>query len=246
MNVLHWHSQGCVGLEDNNLIEGKKALKKQKGQRKQSHKRAKRKAVLASRKNDQSITLRSPLNQARSISSTFGINYCLVTENLFELGIGYVVLGRTMSSTMVATALFLVDVHCLGVKNAFFSKRTHSELRLFIDTLSADGNTMVDISPECAKKIIDGAVAYAKKFNFSPHADYPPAYALFGDTNTDACPIEYEFGKDGKPFFVSGPNDTPAKIRKAIRSLTETAGAGNFDYIVEAGPPHESHLGSDY
>lgn len=213
-------------------------MKNQKGRRKQSHKQAKRKAVLAAREKEQSIVTRSPLNQARSISSTFGINYCVVTENLFELGIGYVVLSRTMSSTKVATALFLVDVHCLGVKNAFFSKRTHSELRLFIDKLSADGNTMVDISPECARKIIDGAVAYARKFGFSPHADYPPAYALFGDTSAELCPAEYKFGRDGMPFFVSGPHDTPSRIRKVIRSLTETAGAGNFDYIVEMDPPH--------
>jgi len=221
-------------------------VKKQKGRQNRTHRQAKRKATVAARKNEQTVTPRSPLNQARSISSTFGINYCAVTENIFDLGIGYVVLGRTISSARVATALFLVDVHCLGVKNAFYTDRTHTELRALIDKLSGDGNLMVDISPECARQIVDGAVTYAREFGFGPHADYPPAYALFGDTNAGACQTEYEFGMDGKPLFVSGPNDTPAKIRTVIRTLTETAGPGNFDYIVETGPPHGPQFRSDY
>ena len=221
-------------------------MKKQKGKLHKTHRQAKRKAGAAARKNKQTATPRSPLNQARSISSTFGINYCAVTENLFDLGIGYVVLGRTISLARVATSLFLVDVHCLGVKNAFYSSRTHTELRRLIDKLSGDGNPMVDISPECARKIVDGAVTYAREFGFDPHADFPPAYALFGDIHAEACTTQYEFGKDGMPLFVSGPNDTPEKIRKVMRSLTETAGPGNFDYIVETMPPHEPQFGSDY
>lgn len=221
-------------------------MKKQKVRHNRSHRQAKRKATVAARKNEQTVTPRSPLNHARSISSTFGINYCAVTENLFDLGIGYVILGRTISPAKVATALFLVDVYCLGVKNAFYTNCTHSELLLLIEKLSGDRNSMVDTSPECARKIVDGAVAYARKFGLSPHPDYPTAYALFGDANSGACPTKYEFGKDSMPLFVSGPNDTPAKIRKVIRSLTETAGAGNFDYIVEAGPPDEPQFGSEY
>jgi hypothetical protein len=161
----------------------------------------------------------------------------MVTEGIFDIGIGYVILGRTISPTKIATGVFLVDVFCLGVKNAYYVESTHEQLRETIDRMTGDGNPVVDIAPECARKIVDGAIAYGKEFGFTPHADYPPAGALFGDIDAGACPTEYEFGKDGRPRYVSGPNDTPARIRKIMRALTTKAGEGNFDFMVEAGGP---------
>ena len=212
-------------------------MKKQKGirhQRNRAQKEAKRNAVVAAKKKEQAAAFLSPIHQARAAASVFGVSYCMVTEGIFDIGIGYVVLGRTISPTKVATGVFLVDVHCLGVKNAYYTEPTHEQLREMIDRMTGDGDSVVDIAPECARKIVDGAIAYAKEIGFTPHADYPPAGALFGDIDAGACPTEYEFGKDGKPFYVSGPNDTPAKIRKVIRTLTAKVGEGNFEYIVEA------------
>lgn len=159
----------------------------------------------------------------------------MVTEGIFDIGIGYVILGRTISPTRIATGVFLVDVYCLGVKNAYYAEHTHEQMTKTIDTISGDENPLVDIAPECARKILDGAIAYGAEFGFTPHADYPPAGALFGDIDAGACSTEYEFGKDGKPLYISGPNDTPAKIRKIMHTLTTKAGEGNFDFMVEAG-----------
>ena len=213
-------------------------MKKQKGirhQRNRAQKEAKRKALVAAKKkNEQAAASLSLIRQARAVASAFGISYCMVTEGIFDIGIGYVILGRTISPTKVATGVFLVDVYCLGVKNAFYAERTHEQLSEMIDKLTGE-NPIVDIAPECARKIVDGAIAYAKEFGFVPHADYPPAGALFGDIDAGACRTEYEFGKDGKPLYISGPNDTPAKIRKVIRTLTAMVGEGNFDFMVEAG-----------
>ncbi len=213
-------------------------MKKQKGirhQRNRAQKEAKRNAVVAAKKKQQAAASLSLIHQARAAASAFGVSYCLVSEGIFDIGIGYVILGRTISPTKVATGVFLVDAYCLGVKNAYYAESTHEQLREMIDKMADDGNPVVDIAPECARKIVDGAIAYAKELGFTPHADYPPAGALFGDIDAGACPTEYEFGKDGKPFYVSGPNDTPAKIRKIMHTLTAKAGEGNFDFMVEAG-----------
>ncbi len=215
-------------------------MKKQKGirhQRNRAQKEAKRKALVAAKKkNEQAAASLSLIRQARAVASAFGISYCMVTEGIFDIGIGYVILGRTISPTKVATGVFLVDVYCLGVKNAYYAERTHEQLSEMIDKLTGE-NPIVDIAPECARKIVDGAIAYAKEFGFVPHADYPPAGALFGDIDAGACRTEYEFGKDGKPLYISGPNDTPAKIRKVIRTLTAMVGEGNFEFMVEAVAP---------
>ncbi len=159
----------------------------------------------------------------------------MITEGIFDIGIGHVVLGRTKSPTTVATAVLLVDVHCLGVKNGHYAELTHEKFLEMVKGMAGTESPFVDIEPACARKIVAGAVEYAKKLGFAPHDDYPPAEALFGDIDADACTEEYVFGKDGKPFFFSGPHDTPAKIRKVMRTLTDRVGEGNFDYIVEVG-----------
>jgi hypothetical protein len=46
-----------------------------------------------------------------------------------------------------------------------------------------------------------------------------------------------EFGRKGKPFYVSGPNDGRYRIKEIIATLTRTAGEGNFDYLVGLGSP---------
>ena len=43
---------------------------------------------------------------------------------------------------------------------------------------------------------------------------------------------EFEFGKDGKPFYVSGPNETRADSERIIATLTRKLGPGGFHYMV--------------
>lgn len=157
----------------------------------------------------------------------------MISEGLFDIGIGYVVLGRTKSSATVATAVFLVDVYCLGVKNGFYAEHAREKFLDLVEGLSETENPLVDIDPACARKIVAGAVEYAKQLGFAPHDDYPPAEALFGDIDADSCSMEYVFGNDGKPCFINGPFDSPAKIRKVLRTLTNRVGEGNFDYLMQ-------------
>ncbi len=208
-----------------------KKQSRKRDQHKREQKVAKRKAVLAT-KSGQTPSSPSLLHQARAAASTFGINYCMITEGIFDIGIGHVVLGRTKSPTTVATAILLVDVHCLGVKRGFYAEPTHEKFLEMVKGMAGTESPFVDIDPACARKIVAGAVEYAKQLGFEPHDDYPPAEALFGDIDTGSCTTEYVFGKDGKPFFFAGPRDTPAKIRKVVRTLTYRVGEGNFDYIV--------------
>lgn len=196
-------------------------MKKQKGLRNQ-HNRAKKK--------EQAVAFRSPIHRARAAASAFGVSHSMMTRDIFDIGIGHVILGRTISPTTIATGIFLVDVYCLGIKNASYAERTHEQLR----ELMGDA-PFIDIAPECARKIVDGAIVYAKKCGLVPHPDYAPAGALFGDIDAGVCRTDYEFGQNGKPLYVSGPNDTPAKIRKTIRTLIAKVGEGTFDFLVESG-----------
>ncbi|MBF0459552.1 MAG: hypothetical protein HQK99_16800 [Nitrospirae bacterium] len=88
----------------------------------------------------------------------------------------------------------------------------------------------VDIHPACAVKLIEDAVAYAKGLGFSPHKDYGIARKIFGDIDPKDCSTEYTFGKDGKPYFIAGPNDTQAKCKKIMETLTQSFGSGGFHF----------------
>ncbi len=52
--------------------------------------------------------------------------------------------------------------------------------------------------------------------------------------NITACMymVDIECGKDGKPFYVSGPFDDQVKINKVMAQLEKIAGPGNYDYLL--------------
>jgi hypothetical protein len=55
---------------------------------------------------------------------------------------------------------------------------------------------------------------------------------LFGDIDAADSDVHFQFGKDGKPCFISGPNDSPERCKQIVAILSKTCGAGRFDYLV--------------
>ena len=47
--------------------------------------------------------------------------------------------------------------------------------------------------------------------------------------------MSFQFGKDGKPFYVSGPYDSPVKSRRIVDTLEKRCGPGGYDYLVLVG-----------
>ena len=65
-----------------------------------------------------------------------------------------------------------------------------------------------------------------------PHKDYKDAKEIFGDIDSSLCPSSYEYGKDGKPFYMSGPHDTYARKQSIIRQLTKRCGSDGFHFTI--------------
>ena len=154
------------------------------------------------------------------------------STNLFEVGLGHVVVSRFKLSGEVEAGVFLVDVFCLGAKNAFFTRLWESEYESrLLDRLFAETGKEA-LSPACARKLVEGAVAYAQNLGFAPHPDYKKACRVFGGIHPAECDASFTFGEDGKPCFVQGPNDSPETVRRALATLKARCGDGNFHYIV--------------
>jgi hypothetical protein len=159
------------------------------------------------------------------------IHRCLVQEELFENGVGTVLLARGTPSTGLVVASFLLDVFCLGVKDVLFQQVEESELEEYIAIMGEDP-PLVEREPAYARKLVRDAAAYGRSLGFEPPRDYKAAELLFGDVSADACDVRFEFGCDGRPYYVPGPTDTPAQVRRRLEELRRSVGEDGFDFAA--------------
>lgn len=199
---------------------------------KRAAKAARRKKLLAERR--KAAMAETQISLATRIRRMAGapIHACLVSEALFEIGTGYMVLARKAADGRMAMATFLLDVYCVGVKDVVLRVDEASEIENFMEALG-DVEPMVAIEPARARKLLRDLVAWSRSIGLAPHPDYAAAEPLFGDVSADSSDESFRFGKDGKPFLIQGPSDTPARIRNRIEALRRTVGDDGFDYRLE-------------
>ncbi len=206
------------------------AVDARKRQKKLQRKAQKRKRKLTAKKTEQTAGLR-PEKYLR-----YPVLECLVGDSIDQVGMGSVLLARETPYAEVAVSAFVVDVYCLGVKEAFFTVMRKADylgkLKPMLTKTHAEAGVR-PLEPACARKLLQGAVAYAESLGFEPAEDYWRAEKLFGDADPAACETEYTYGHEGRPCYVQGPNDDLKTVRYVIERLTERLGEGNFDYVIE-------------
>lgn len=197
----------------------------------QLQKKRERKAARRRRRTDCPGYTPSPIRLAE-FAARQPIHACLAEECLFEVGLGNVVLSRRLPDGDLAIAGFLTDLYCRGVKDAMFGVVSPSRYRALMARLGV----MRRVAAPCARKLVEGAVAYARSLMLPPHPDYAVARRLFGDVDPGECAEDFHYGRDGRPFFVAGPRDTPARIRAVLRALEKSCGPDGYDTILPLNP----------
>jgi hypothetical protein len=127
-----------------------------------------------------------------------------------------------------------MDVWCLGIKNSYFTVLTDNEFNDRVSEIE-DNEHLENIHPSCLRKMIDECINFSAKLGFKPHKDYKISRQLLMDIDPTVCPNEYSFGKDGKPFYISGPNETEHQAKMIVNKLLRSCGEGNFDYLISTG-----------
>lgn len=209
------------------------AIDQRKRQKKLARQKAKKKASHAIRGIGGSFSLALQVKQALQAP----VYECYNIKGMFEGGMGAVILSRQMPNGDVAMSQFLIDVWCLGVKDAFIRVSSLGEYEKFMER-SRGQYELENLHPTCARKIVESAVDYAKKFGFPPHSDHKKAAQLFGDIDASLCPTAFVFGKNGQPFYMSGPKDTVSKSRKIVKRLRRICGDDGFHYVVNVDDPN--------
>lgn len=148
-------------------------------------------------------------------------------------GLAGVVVARRYRPRRVSVCGYLVDAYCLGVKNALGPEVLNDRdlpgfVRTFFRAFEAAGDP-VEAPLELARHLVWGAVDYARDLGFSPHPDFQPASGHLGTWQETS---DITFGRDGVPFYISGPYDNPASV---TRTLTKSVGEGNFHYLAAIG-----------
>ncbi len=199
--------------------------------RQRAAKEARRKAVITERaKAGGAIVPTSVAGRVRAAASA-PLWRCVAPGTLFETGIGNVILARRLPSGTVAAAFFLIDAHCLGVKDVHFREVEASRFIRSLDHI-AKTQPMEETDPAYARKLVNEAAAYAADLGLPPPPDFHAIERLFGEVDAAACTETFTFGQDGKPLYVPGPNDTPARIRQVLARLQARLGPDGYHCIV--------------
>ena len=200
------------------------AISEQQRQKKLAKKKQKRNVAV--KKITPSMTKAKPY-------ANYPIHECLIPDNLFTSGLGELVVARRIPGGDIAMSAFVIDVFCLGVKDAMFLVMPEYEYEQKIKQrmAGAGDRTFEKLHQTSAKKLLDGLVTFAKELGFTPHHDYKNAYELFGDIEASASPVKYTYGRDGRPFYMNGPYESPKDILRILKTLTKSCGAGGFDSL---------------
>jgi hypothetical protein len=94
--------------------------------------------------------------------------------------------------------------------------------------------TMAPVDPSYARKLLRDLAAWSQSIGFAPHPDFAAVERIFGDVNADASDAVFWFGRDGKPVYIPGPNDTAPLIRRRIAQLQKHLGDDGFGFETAA------------
>lgn len=218
---------------------GQHGARKQKKLAKQKAKRNARHAELARRESkDPTVRLAG--------ADLWPIVATLVPDNIWDEGIGQAVIARRLPDGRLAVGVFLIDIFCLGVKNAFWTVAVPEKFEEMRTKLDEVGH-LIPVSPEYLSKLVHCAADYAQSIGFFPHPDFRHARLLLHGIDPSQCHERFEFGREGKPFYFRGPHETLAEAN-AIARRVESAGGHTVIAISESndGTMDLSNLGMEF
>lgn len=198
-------------------------VNEQRRQKKLAKKKSERKAYERQRRQMQNGEFRL------ADASRFPIHESILFRS--DTGLQTALLSRKLPGGVLAFASFMVDTECLGIKDCMSRQCDRFAYQC---VTGGFGNQLKPdhVSPAYLAKFVLDAEAYARSLGFEPHPDYDAARLMLEGIDPSECETKFEFGRDGKPFFVSGPFDSPERCRHIMETLRRTQGQGNYHFLV--------------
>jgi hypothetical protein len=198
---------------------------------KRARKAQRRKQVVAQKRRAEILEASLPARVLRAADAP--IQHCFLTESVFDIGMGTLVLARGATLHHVALSSFLIDTFCLGIKDVMFESVEGEVFEIYMDAMDA-GSPVVSVDPSYARKLLRDLAAWSESIGFAPHPDFAAVERVFGDVSVDTSDAVFRFGRDGKPVYIPGPNDTVHLIQRRIEQLQKYVGDDGFGFEAAA------------
>jgi hypothetical protein len=158
---------------------------------------------------------------------------CLEPIDLWENGLGQIIVSCKNSIGHIVVGTYVVDTYCLGVKDCFLRTVSLYEYKELMRNISRSCGKMHAVEAGYACALIHQAVKYAKNIGFNPHPDFFKARKILDNITLDETQ-EFVFGKNGKPFYIQGPNESKTEVNRIMHILEENLGKGGYEFMVVA------------
>jgi hypothetical protein len=198
---------------------------------KRGRKAQRRKQVVAQKRRAETAQTSLPARVLRA--SQAPIQYCMLTEALFDAGIGTLIVARGATPDYLVFGSFLLDVFCLGIKDVMFDSLDGDEFDTYVAVADA-GSPLGPVYPSDARKLLHDLAAWSQSIGFPPHRDFTAVERIFGDVSADESEADFPFGHDGKPFYIPGPFESATLIRRRIEQLQKHLGDDGFEFETAA------------
>lgn len=186
---------------------------------------------MAKRKKGKVVKMTSPENYIRERARTLPIHECLINPDWEVHGMASIIVSRKHTNGNLTAGLYLVDLKCLGVKDAqyFFNIYPFE----YNNLLERRGETqqLEKVDYTLAHNIIYAGMEFAEDYGFKPHKDFSVAKFILEEDTEDIELIEITCGENGVPFFVRGPLESDMDTARIIAQLEKTAGRGNYGFV---------------
>ena len=176
---------------------------------------------------------------AAGMARRLPVAQCWLNPNWREGGLATLIVARQHKNGNYTLGTYLIDVFCLGLKQTSYRVNETAQQYDFVVNYLFTEQKKVPVDYVLAHNIIYGGIAYANELGFKPDKDWALSQYVLQPDDEETDLLELEFGKDGKPFYISGPHDKPMEI---IAKLEKTIGTGNFHYILQADDDNEFDL----
>lgn len=162
---------------------------------------------------------------------------CYLNRNWRESGLASIHVLRRVPGGGLALGAFLVDIWCLGLKDAWGRLDiTMEQFREMMDRYPAEAD-LVRVDVGVAQRLVAGGIRFARQNSFRLPAKYERWTALLGEIPDPASADLSDFSADGKLCYVGEMEDLRRRlVRRTPQEFLQQPG---LEFIVgpDADPP---------
>lgn len=169
----------------------------------------------------------SPENYIKTKARALPIHEVLINEEWEATGIANIIITRLHPQGNITGGDFLVDLKCLGVKDAnFFFNNSPSTYREKIDMIESQIGELLKIDYTLAHNIIYTALAFAAEFQIEPCKEFALLKYILEEDDEKIPLLDIVCGTNGIPHLIV----TPARRYelKYLNNLKKYAGEGKY------------------